>query len=255
MALTPEDRERIYEEEKARHEASERVKKEAAAARARQSGVGCLVVIAAIILAIVIFGSRTPSPPAQPAPRPTAQPSTATPAPPPETAVYARTTINIRGGPGTQFSIVGTAALGDRLVYERREGDWYKLAGTPEQPNRWVAASVVLTEAQQRLRDTAQVVLLDWVWRRAGGGMFVETQGQVRNVSGVNIRNVEVVVTFFAEDGRFITTDSALIDYNPILPGQTSAFTVITVYNPAMHTASIDLKEFLGGTLRWYRAD
>ena len=45
MELSPEEKQRIYEEEKARHEAQDRVKKEAKAKQSRRGAVGCLVII------------------------------------------------------------------------------------------------------------------------------------------------------------------------------------------------------------------
>jgi hypothetical protein len=42
------------------------------------------------------------------------------------------------------------------------------------------------------------------------------------------------------------SSDDALIDYNPILPGQKSPFKVYATWNPAMDNASISFK-FMGG--------
>lgn len=65
MTLSPEDQERIYEEEKARKEAQERLKQEEATAKkeadknnARKAGIGCLSIIA-VLLAVAVFGTRT----------------------------------------------------------------------------------------------------------------------------------------------------------------------------------------------------
>jgi hypothetical protein len=71
----------------------------------------------------------------------------------------------------------------------------------------------------------------------------------VRNISGESLRNVEAVVTFYDKSGGFITSDDAIIEYNPILPGQVSPFKTITTWNPAMHTASIEFKSLMGGTI------
>ena len=55
--------------------------------------------------------------------------------------------------------------------------------------------------------------------------------------------------------GGFITSDDALIDYNPILPGQTSPFKAMATENPAMRKASIDFKELMGGSIEWRDRD
>ncbi len=105
----------------------------------------------------------------------------------------------------------------------------------------------------QRRAKNAKLILLDWNWSSTASDTFVEANGRVKNVSTENLRNVTAVVSYFTEDGKFITSDEALISFNPILPGQTSTFRVIGQHNPAMKCASIELKSLLGGTIPWVR--
>jgi hypothetical protein len=63
------------------------------------------------------------------------------------------------------------------------------------------------------------------------------------------MRNVAVVVTWYDKDGGFITSDDALIDFNPILPGQTSPFKTLSRTNPAMDKYSIAFKYLMGGSI------
>ena len=42
-----------------------------------------------------------------------------------------------------------------------------------------------------------------------------------------------------------------LIEYNPILSGQTSPFEVMARHNPAMHNARLEFKTLMGGTIEW----
>lgn len=65
---------------------------------------------------------------------------------------------------------------------------------------------------------------------------FIVTTGEVRNISTVRLRNVEAVVSYYAADDTIVETDSALIEYNPLLDGQTSPFRITTQFNPAMTT-------------------
>jgi hypothetical protein len=81
----------------------------------------------------------------------------------------------------------------------------------------------------------------------SGGYHYVE--GQVQNLSTQALKNVTAVATWFDKDGGFIKSSDAIIDYNPILPGQTSPFKTITSGNPAMSKYSVEFKELLGGTL------
>lgn len=82
---------------------------------------------------------------------------------------------------------------------------------------------------------------------------FVYIEGQVRNITNTSLRNVEAVGTWYTAADQFITSDTALIEYNPILPGQTSPFKTIGSYNPAMAKCQIEFKELLGGTIPTYR--
>ena len=61
----------------------------------------------------------------------------------PSRIVYAKTRINIRSGPGTNYSIVRKATKGEKLEYISLEGDWYKLKGAAGKPQEWVHRSVV----------------------------------------------------------------------------------------------------------------
>jgi hypothetical protein len=73
----------------------------------------------------------------------------------------------------------------------------------------------------------------------------------VKKISGQSLRNVQAVVTYRDRAGNFITSDDALIEYNPILAGQTSPFKVLTTQNPEMRTAFIEFKELMGGTIAY----
>ncbi|MBI2865706.1 MAG: hypothetical protein HYX94_14250 [Chloroflexi bacterium] len=78
---------------------------------------------------------------------------------------------------------------------------------------------------------------------------FVTVEGQVKNVRGASLRNVESLVQWYTNSGQFVKSDSALIEYNPILAGQTSPFTVISTDNPAMTKYSVSFKELIGGQI------
>ncbi len=86
-----------------------------------------------------------------------------------------------------------------------------------------------------------------WRWHHEYG--FVTAEGTVKNISNAAIKNVTAVVSFETEDGQFITSDEAIIAYNPILPGQTSPWKVMGTWNPAMSKAHVSFKTLLGGTI------
>ena len=117
---------------------------------------------------------------------------------------------------------------------------------TPAKP----AARVVPDDGNPFPNRPTTLQVVSWSWRREHGYAFVE--GQVKNMTRAPLSNVMAVATFKTADGTFITSSDALIDYNPIMPGQTSAFKVITTANPLMRNASIDFKELMGGTISWH---
>lgn len=73
-------------------------------------------------------------------------------------------------------------------------------------------------------------------------GNYMYAEGQVKNVSGDSIRSVTAVVSWFTQSDDFITSDSALVEFRPLLNGQTSPFKIITSRNPAMKRFRIDFK-------------
>jgi hypothetical protein len=91
--------------------------------------------------------------------------------------------------------------------------------------------------------------LQKWNWHEEHG--YAIAEGTVKNISSESLDNVIAIMQIYDKQGSFIKSDKALIEYRPILPGQTSPFKVMSSFNPAMGKASIDFKTFSGGTLRW----
>jgi hypothetical protein len=86
-------------------------------------------------------------------------------------------------------------------------------------------------------------------WGETRDGHFVEVRGQVKNISGRSLENVMAVVTFIDKSGGRITSSDAMIDDNPILPGQASSFCIIETYNPAMRTAVVEFSFLMGANI------
>ena len=57
--------------------------------------------------------------------------------------VYAKSTINIRSGPGTNYSVIRQTTKGEELEYISLEGDWYNLKVAEGKPQEWVHKNVV----------------------------------------------------------------------------------------------------------------
>ena len=84
-----------------------------------------------------------------------------------------------------------------------------------------------------------------------GGYGYHTVEGQVKNLTGANLENVMAVVTWYTSDDEFVTTDDALIEYNPVMSGQVSPFEVMSQSNPAMSRFSVEFKTLFGGTIRY----
>ena len=90
----------------------------------------------------------------------------------------------------------------------------------------------------------------EWDWQRTANGDYVEARGQVTNISGERIKDVVVMVSFFRGDGAFVASGDSLIDLNPILPGQTSTWSILERHNSSMATARVEFRKFGSGTIR-----
>lgn len=117
---------------------------------------------------------------------------------------------------------------------------------------RYLDAAQAATQERSRAaaRARADLEIVRWQWGREHG--FTIAEGRVKNVSARPLRNVQAVIEYFTKSGEFITASTALIEHDPVLPGQTSPFKVITRGNPAMTRASIAFKTLGGGTLDAY---
>lgn len=78
---------------------------------------------------------------------------------------------------------------------------------------------------------------------------FMKVEGQVENISSASLKSVAAVVTWYDKSDQFITSDTTLIEYDPLLPGQTSPFSVLTRANPAMQKYSVSFKHLIGGLI------
>jgi hypothetical protein len=75
---------------------------------------------------------------------------------------------------------------------------------------------------------------------------YIHVVGEVKNISDSKLENVVATVAFRTEDGTLVKTDEALIDYDVLMPGQTSSFTVMTSDNPAIKKLGLSFKFFWG---------
>lgn len=172
------------------------------------------------------------------------------PAARPQSRIFAKKAgANIRSGPGTSHPAVAeTLSEFQAFSLLEKTGEWYKVA-----EDRYIHESVVLTESEKARYDSAELLLLSWRWSHQHG--YATAEGQLKNISNRRLENVQAVVTWLDASGNFITSDTGLVEYRPLLPGQTSPFRVMVPHNPAMKSARIDFKFLLGGSIPWIASD
>jgi hypothetical protein len=78
---------------------------------------------------------------------------------------------------------------------------------------------------------------------------YVEVRGEVRNLSVAAIDDIDAVATFRTSDGTFVKSADTLIEYQPLMAGQTSPFHILATINPVIQTAELSFKELSGGSI------
>jgi hypothetical protein len=78
---------------------------------------------------------------------------------------------------------------------------------------------------------------------------YVTVEGEVQNISGERIWDVQAVATHYGGDGQFIKSEVALIENDPLLPDQISPYKVMTLHDQAMTTFTVAFKRSTGGGL------
>lgn len=84
---------------------------------------------------------------------------------------------------------------------------------------------------------------------------YFQITGEVTNISDHSLSNVEAIGGAYTKEGEFVKSDSALIEYNPIMSGQTSPFKVMTTMNPLISKCNIDFKSLMGGAIATKKAE
>ncbi len=104
-------------------------------------------------------------------------------------------------------------------------------------------------EACRKQLEGYALIIESWHWGRTPGGSYVKAEGRVTNNTTQTLRNMQALVEYETSSGQFITSDFSTIDLRDLLPGQSSPFSVMTNYNPAMSRASLRFREFYGSTV------
>lgn len=95
--------------------------------------------------------------------------------------------------------------------------------------------------------ETPKLSLVNYNCYKDNGYTIVE--GQVKNISEQPLKSVQVLAEHYSKDGVFITSDTAMVEYDPIMPGQTSPFKAMARHNPLMSKCSVSFKHIMGGII------
>ena len=82
-----------------------------------------------------------------------------------------------------------------------------------------------------------------------GSSGYAYVIGEVKNTSGKRLENVMAVGNWYTARGEFIASDSALLTFNPIMPGQISPFKTMSTLNPLMTNCKLHFTELFGATI------
>jgi hypothetical protein len=116
-------------------------------------------------------------------------------------------------------------------------------------PSSASTAPAIAVRPSAPAAPTYELALISSRGYESDGGGYHIVEGRVKNVSDQSLKNVAAVATWFDKDGEFIKSDDALVDYNPILPGQISPFKTMSSTNPAMTKYTVEFKTLFGGSL------
>jgi len=94
-----------------------------------------------------------------------------------------------------------------------------------------------------------QLSLVSSTGYESKSGSYRVVEGQVKNLSWKPLKDVVVRSTWLDETGKFVASKGALIEHNPILPGQTSAFRTMAIADPAMSLYHVEFESVGGGPL------
>lgn len=95
--------------------------------------------------------------------------------------------------------------------------------------------------------EAPKLEVQSWSWGEVYD--YAIAEGKVKNISSEPLKNVEAVLEVADKNGNFISSEGALIEYDPLLPGQSSPFKVHVRWNPAMQKASLGFKELMGSSI------
>ena len=79
---------------------------------------------------------------------------------------------------------------------------------------------------------------------------YYKVEGEVQNIGTEPLRAVVAVATWYDKNDAFISSESGMVEFDPLMPGQKSPYKVLIRSNPLMHQYGVTFKSIRGGELR-----
>lgn len=165
--------------------------------------------------------------------------------------VATQTSTTKHKGAGALFSILGlfTAFILAAYALLGDETPRSPTIGGPDTPRRSGARATDAGVATQ-VAPAPELALLSSRGYESDGGNYHIVEGEVRNLSSKPMRQVTAVASWYDKSGMFITSDNALIEFDPLLPGQSSPFKTMSRTNPEMSRYAVEFKYLYGASIR-----
>lgn len=158
--------------------------------------------------------------------------------------------LDYRGKDEAQHQLAGRWTM----ILEQRNNIWVvvhehvsvPMSAFMRPPDSHQSSAAAPGASPQTTTDQApKLALLSSQINQASSQMYT-VEGEVQNITEISLQSIYVIVTWYTADSRFIRSDSALVQYNPILPRQISPFKVFSDINPEMSNYKIGFQENSG---------
>lgn len=77
----------------------------------------------------------------------------------------------------------------------------------------------------------------------------IAVAGEVKNIDANVLPDVEAIVKWYDKSGNLVTTDTDRIQAQPLFPGRSSAFEIISVYQDGMVDYQLSFRTLSGGDI------
>ncbi|MCF8097998.1 MAG: FxLYD domain-containing protein [Desulfarculaceae bacterium] len=161
--------------------------------------------------------------------------------------------------PGKYDLILTNELLGSQKIPiviksgESPEAKKKRLAAIALAKKKKEAAAMKAAEQERAIaRQGYELLIKSWRWSQTSS-YYVEVTGEVKNISYKRMKNVVAVASFYDKQNNFITSKWTFLEFNPVMPGQTSPFKIMARFNPLMNKCSLRFKYFTGQEISAYR--